>query len=453
VLVSPDYRVTLADQNPVAAQPQLEAVFVGLAADGDSTAAVEAIAAASALGYGAADDPSLTGRPLAFSSAASFSAVFPTDVSWLSHAVTDYFNAGGRRGWVVRIAADPATLLDDFVSLAPPIAGSLPESGVGIALAVPSAGLLVLPDLEQLCLEGSLPPPSPPAPPPAAPGFRPATDFVAPPRPAVAPLPPGFGVIDPFILLTRVSAVLASRPDMLCLFALPIGADQSQSVPRLVQRANAYLHGGTLQGPDLPQVQAFAPLLRDAGGVIATPSGLVAGFLAATAETDGVWRSIAGRTLPLGTTPLRRIESNALDELRAMGVAPLRFAAAGTTLDDDILAVRRAPPSNAPRRAAGTRRLMGWLLRNLGSFGEQLVFENVLDDGRVELMLSDLFDELLKRGALNGRQLDEAVMIRRSNPAPNAVQFDIGINTAVPVETIALSFLDGSVTAAFGAAP
>jgi len=76
----------------------------------------------------------------------------------------------------------------------------------------------------------------------------------------------------------------------------------------------------------------------------------------------------------------------------------------------------------------------------------------VLDDGRVELVLTDLFDALLQRGALNGRQLDEAVKITRSNPAPNAVQFDIGVNTAVAVETIALSFLDGSVTATLGAA-
>ena len=453
MLVSPDYRVSLADQNPVAAQPQLEAVFVGLTANGNPDATVEARAAAAQLGYGAADDPALTGRPLAFANITSFTAAFPNDNSWLANAVADYFNAGGLRGWVVRIDADPAALLDDFLSFAPPVEGSLPESGAGIAMQVPSAGLLVLPDVEQLWLEGSLPPPPLPVAPPAPPGFRPAADFVVPPTAPVPPLPAGVAAIDPFDVLTRVSAMLTSRPDMLCLFALPIGADQTQSVPRLLQRADGYLHGSMLLGPDLPQVQAFAPLVRDASGAITTPSGLIAGFLAASAETDGVWRSIAGRTLPLSSTPLRRIDSNALDELRSMGVAPLRFTAAGATaLDDDILAVRRDPPSNAPRRAAGTRRLMGWLLRNLESLGEQLVFENVLNDGRVELILADLFDELLRRGALNGRQLDEAVTITRSNPAANAVQFDIGINTAVPVETIALSFLDGSVTAAFGAA-
>ncbi len=281
MLVSPDYRVTLADQNPVTTQPELEAVFVGLAAAGDSTAAADARAAAAQLGYGTADDPSLTGRPLAFASAAAFTATFPTDDSWLAHAVTDYFNAGARRGWVVRIDANPAAPLDDFLSLAPPISGDLPQSGTGIAMQVPTAGLLLLPDLEQLCLESALPPPPVPTSPADPPTFRPAADFPAPPPPSVPPLRPGTSPIDPFEVLTRVSALLAARPDMLCLFALPIGTDQTQSVPRLVQRADAYLHGTNLQGADLAQVQAFAPLVRDATGAIATPSGLIAGFLAA----------------------------------------------------------------------------------------------------------------------------------------------------------------------------
>jgi hypothetical protein len=311
----------------------------------------------------------------------------------------------------------------------------------------------VLPDLEYLCLAASLPSLSRlPVSPPDPPVFRPARDFVTPQQPVVPTPPSGAATLSPYAVLTRVSAALASRPDMLCLFALPIGADQTQSLPALVQRADVYLHGNGLAGQDLPQVQAFAPLLHDAAGQIATPSGLIAGFLAEVAATDGVWRSIAGRVLPLGTTPLRRIDSNALDRLRAMGVAPLRFASGGTMLDDDILAVRRDPPANAPRRAAGTRRLVGWLLRGLQSFGEQLVFENVLNDGRVELVLTDLFDTLFKRGALNGRQIDEAVNITRRNPAPNAVEFDIGVNMAVAVETIRLRFLDGSVSTTLAAA-
>lgn len=96
---------------------------------------------------------------------------------------------------------------------------------------------------------------------------------------------------------------------------------------------------------------------------------------------------------------------------------------------------------------------MGWLVRSLQRFGEQLVFDNVLDDGRVELALTDLFAALLKRGALNGRQVSDAVRITRSRPAEgNAVEFDISIAVAALVETIRLRFLDGELTTTLGAA-
>jgi hypothetical protein len=457
VLVSPDHRVRLSGQAPVAAAPELEAVFVGTAAENPAfSAAAAALAAAAQLGFAPSPgDTSLTGLPLAFSSTGSFAAAFPGDDGWLARAVRDYLNAGGLRAWVVRVEVDPAAPLDAYVTQKPPpTAATLPTSGLEIAMQVPSAGLLVLPDLEYLCLAAALPPPTPPPAPPAPPGFRPLADFVT-PAPTTTARSPGAVPIAPYDVLGRVSAALAAqRPDMLCLFALPVGADQTQSVPVLVQRADAYLHGSVLPGLDLPQVQAFAPLLRDASGDIATPSGLVAGFLAAAAQTDGVWRSIAGRTLPLGSTPLRRIESNALNELRRSGVATLRFAPGGTTLDDDILACRLShDPDNASRRSAGARRLMGWLLRSLQSFGEQLVFENVLDDGRVELILTDLFTALLKRGALNGRQVTDAVTItRRIAAGDDALEFDIGIDAAVAVETIRLRFLDGELTTTLGAA-
>jgi hypothetical protein len=454
MLVSPDYRVSLADTQPVAAAPELEAVFVGSAfANARPAAAMEARAAAVALGFGSgADDPAMVGRPLAFASAAAFLAAFPNDGGWLSQAVQDYFAAGAQRAWVVRVEVDPARPLDAYVTQTPPPAGSLPDTGLEIALQVPSAGLLVLPDLEQACLAGSLPPPQAPVAPPDPPAFRPLADFVVPPPPVVSPQPAGAATVSPYDVLTRVSAALASlRPDMILLFALPIGADQTQSTAALLRRTDQYLHGDSLAGPDLPQVQAFAPLLRSPSGAIATPSGLLAGVLAAVAETDGVWRSIAGRTLPSAATPLRRIESNALDELRQKGVATLRFVTGTTALDDDILAVRDTPAA-AASRAGGTRRLMGWLLRNLQDLGEQLVFETVLDDGRVELILMDLFDSLLSRGALNGRQVSDAVTITRRNPANNAVEFDIGVNTAVALETIRLRFLDGSLTTSLAVA-
>jgi hypothetical protein len=455
VLVSPDQRVRLADRFPVTAAPELEAVFVGAAAAQPAFgAASAAVSAAVQLGFKPrACDVSLNNLPLAFSSAAAFDAAFPGDNSWLAHGVHDFFNAGGVRAWVVRVEVVPATPIDSYMRPNPPIVATLPPTGVEIAMQVPSVGLLVLPDLEYLCLASALPPPATlPVAPPAPIGFRPLSDFVAPPRPLIPPPPVTMAAVLPGAVLSRVSTALAAqRPDMLCLFALPIGADQTAAVPALVKRAEAYIHANTAPGPDLPQVQAFAPLIRDATGDIASPSGLIAGVLSATAETDGVWRSITGRALPLGATPLRRIESNALAELRSSGIAVLRFDGSGMVLDDDVLAVNDVPGA-APRRSAGMRRLMGWLLRNLHSFGEQLVFENVLDGGVVELILTDLFAALLERGALNGRQVSDAVSITRNSDINGALVYDIRINAAVALETIQLQFLDGALTTTLKAA-
>jgi len=456
VLISPDHRVSLSDQYSVATTPELEAVLVGdVAASPAFGAATDAIAAAAQLGFEPEQgDLSLANLPLAFSSVASFAAAFPGDDGWLARGIRDYFNAGGQRAWVVRVVMDPSDPLRAYMRPNPTAISNPPLTGVEIAMQVPSAGLLLMPDLEYLCLASVSPAvPSMPSVPPPPPGFRPVADFVAPPPAAnLPPVPPAVAVL-PNNVLTRVSATLhASRPDMLCLFALPAGADQTLSVPALVARVAAYLYGNAGTGADLTQVQAFAPLLRDPSGAIASPSGMIAGVLSASAQSDGVWRSIAGRTLPLGGTPLRRIESNALDALRKSGVATLRFAPGGTLLDDDILACSSTRPGSAARRSAGTRRLMGWLLRNLRRFGEQLVFENVLDNGIVELILTDLFGTLQKRGALNGRQVADAVTITRRTVADTAVAFDIAIDTALAVETIQLRFLDGTLTATLGAA-
>lgn len=457
MLVSPDYRVRLSDPYPaVAPAPELEAVFVGAAAAAPAfDAAASAVAAAAQLGFvPAPDDTSLTGLPLAFSDATAFAAAFPGDDGWLARAVRDYFNAGGLRAWVVRVEVDPTAPLDAYLRSSPPFISALSPSGVDIAMQIPSAGLLVFPDLEYLCL-ANVSPPAPAAPtlPPAPPGFRPAADFVAPPPAATQPAaPPPTGVRAHDVLMRVSTRLKEQRPDMLCLFALPVGADETLSVSALAKRIVSYLSGGVEPAPDLPRVQAFAPLLRDPSGAIASPSGVIAGVLSASARSVGVWRSVAGRTLPLGGTPLRRIESNALDQLRKSGVATLRFAPGGTVLDDDILACRDVPGS-AARRAAGTRRLMGWLVRNLQRFGEQLIFENAANDGTVELILMDLFDALLKGGALNGRQVADAVTITRRSSRANEVAFDIALDTALAVETIQLRFLDGELTTTLGAAP
>jgi hypothetical protein len=495
-LVSPDRRIRLVAQSAVASNaPELETVFVGKSASKENFAAATAPRAAAAdLGFTpASGDLSLNSLPLAFTDAGSFAQAFPDDDSWLARAVNDFFAAGGLRAWVVRVEVDPADPLAAYIGAVPPAAhigavppdayiGALtptayvrsplfpvplaPQSGFAIAAQVDSAGLVVFPDLEYDCLASIAPPPLAPPPLPQPAAFRPLKDFIEPSSGPGALTKPAVPVV-PFDALTRISRALAAlRPDMICLFALPIGADPTLSQPAMVNRAVTYLRGPkaldggngaiprVLGGSDQPRVQAFAPLLRDALGRNATPSGLAAGLFCARAETLGVWRSLAGGALPLGATPLRRIESNALAELRNCGVVVLKYTQGATVLDDDILACQQHQSGSGQLRAAGGRRLMGWLVRELRSYGEQLVFENVVDDGRVELVLTSLFAELFKQGALQGGQLSDAVRItrRRDLSKPNAYAFDIQIATAVAVETIRLQFLEGAVTASLGAA-
>ncbi len=308
-------------------------MFIGDAAGSPAFgAATGAIAAAAQLGFEPEpDDLSLTNLPLAFSSAASFAAAFPGDDGWLARGVRDYFNAGGQRAWVIRVVVDPNDPLRAYMRPNPATIANLPLTGVEIAMQVPSAGLLLMPDLEYLCLASVSPAaPAVPSVPPAPPGFRPAADFVAPPPASnLPPVPPVVAVL-PNNVLTRASATLRSVASR---HALPVRVAGRRRSDPLGAGSGHKGRGLSLwqrrHRPGPAQVQAFAPLLRDPSGAIASPSGMIAGVLSASAQTDGVWRSIAGRTLPFGGTPLRRIESNALDGLRKSGVATLRFAPGG----------------------------------------------------------------------------------------------------------------------------
>jgi hypothetical protein len=456
MFISPDERIVLLDlPPPAAADPALVAVFIGAAPLlAEPNAAAEALDYAARLGFVPANPDALTGLPLKFDSAAAFAAAFPDDPSWLAAAVSDYFNAGGRRAVVIRLQIDPSSSqLDAYVAPtlkpSPLPFGHVPLVGLDIAMAVPQAGLVLLPDLEQLCFKAAkvslAQAPQPTLPPPQ---FRPFAPRPAPPSPSPAsqagkddePVAPGD-------VLGRVNAALAAqRPDMQCLFSIPIGADETLSAARLAARAKTYLYGADLLGPALPQIQALAPMLGGAGGA-ASPSGSVAGMIAGMAETAGIWRSLYGWALPPGSIPLRSIENRALADLRQWGVTALRAGSQGAVIDGDFMAIPRAATG---QRSAGNHRLMGWLTRQLLAFGEQLVFDDNHRDGRVELILLDFFDDLHKAGALAGNQVSDAVTITSASTAANAIGYNIQIQTALALETIRLQFSPSRVTAAWG---
>src|SRR5262249_3057989 len=144
---------------------------------------------------------------------------------------------------------------DAYFRARPPVLANEPQNAVAIAAQVPSAGLLVLPDLEYACLVGAAPPPAPPSTPPVQAVFRPIGDFVEPKASSDAGQPQAAPTtstqIAPFDILSRVPALL--RPDMICVFALPVGADPTLSQLALTKRAMTYVHGPDPTAFSLPR--------------------------------------------------------------------------------------------------------------------------------------------------------------------------------------------------------
>lgn len=442
-LRSPDRRIALAEP-PVADAAAPLAVVVCGHWSGPAADAADAVAEAARLGFVPGDD-GLHGVPLRLPSVSAFRAAFPgAAASWTEQCLRDVF-AGAAAVWVVRVDTDDGPgCLDAYAR-----AGA--ATGIEVAMAVPDAGLLLLPELERLCLTTALPPPGVPLAPVRAPAFAPLAAPVAAPVAAnAAPAPPAAAnpVLASDVLASVSRAITRARPDMLCVFALPLGADPRESVPVLVRRAPERLYGAdAAPTASLPGIQALAPLLRDGAGALSSATGSLAAVIAARADAGDIWRTLAGVPLAAGRSVLRQIDTDALDALRADGIAVLRLAGGRTVLDDDVLAWRRTP-FNADRRAGGPYRLRGFLSRALRRLGEQLVFENALDDARVELALTGFFAQLQRRGALTGRAVDEAVTIVRAHAGEAAVAYAIAYAPSLAIEAMRLSFADGAVSAA-----
>ena len=449
MLALADRRISLADALPLPpAAAALEVVFVGCCPMGRLDARAQR--AVSELGF----TPTAEGfdQPVRIDDWGTFRALFgaapvpatgdplPGQSMWLPQAVADFFAAGGRRAWIIRTAAnaDLSAYVPDDAAI--PGFGAAPR-GIVAAATIPAAGLVVLPDLERLAAVPEVVTPLPPPLPPIAPEFRPVG---APPPGRPVPSAAGgiaAGVPAIFLadLLGRICRTLARlRPDMQCLFSLPVGLDQTASPHVLADTAIRLLYGTPDNIADRPGLQVLAPLLRDDTGAVMTPSGMVAGAIAAAAERTGPWQSIGGQLLPGARAPLRQIGEEVAASLAAQGVGILQRDPAGIVLNDEVLAMPRTPSA----RAAGTQRFVGWLVRELRQFGEQLVFEmGLANDGRVGLALNGFFATLFARGALRGRRLADAVSIQQAAVPDSGIAYEIGFAPAFAVETIRLRFV------------
>ena len=404
--------------------------------------------------------------PDAANGTAAYVSLLAGDRAWLAQAVDDFFSNGGEKLWLVRIPEDEGqrgflptddTRLHDTETL----------RGLATLLVIPTLAVVALPDLERL----QIPPQLPDIPRVRLenpdPHFLPCgTDTdddhrerryssELPEMPEPTPLEQVLRGILP--LISR------HRPDLQCLFTLPLAYSSEIGSPVADQAAldllTAICDGES--GHLLRHLQCLFPYLRGAGTRLQSPVGVIAGKQAAVAAAKGPWHSMAALPLRSASLPYPRLsvaQTLALRDQPGIGVLTTRTGFDGRaqlSLDDERLIVPALPPADYTGaeerrrldgfRAAEIMRFLGFLRRQLQALGEQLVFNADVNDPRPRLLLEQFFRRLYNQGALRGRVPEEGYRITQSQPQEGAIQFDIQIAPAFPIDRLFLTFvnLDG----------
>ena len=379
--------------------------------------------------------------------------------AWLAQAVDDFFSNGGEKLWLVRI---PET--EGQRGFLPTDQTSLLETeslrGLATVLVIQSLAVVALPDLERLQIPARLP---------DVPRVR-----LENPNPQF--LPQGTDTNDdhrerryssellempeprPLETLLRNILPLLSRhrPDLQCLLTLPLAYSGEIDSPVVDQNAL-----NLLQLVDnrhlLRHLQCLFPYLRGPRMALQSPVGVIAGKQAAIAAAKGPWHSMAALPLRSEGQPYPRLslaQTLVLREQPGVGVLVTRTGFDRRTqlsLDDERLLVPALPPADYTDtgerrfdafRAAEIMRFLGFLRRQLQALGEQLVFNVDVDDPRPRLLLEQFFRHLYNRGALRGRVPEEGYQISQSQPREGAIQFDIRIAPAFPIDHLFLTFIN-----------
>jgi len=376
--------------------------------------------------------------------------------AWLAQAVEDYFANGGEKLWIVRIPQSqshegflPAggRALHDAASL----------RGLATVLVIPSVGAIAFPDLERLQVPARLPDiprnrlenPDP--------RFMPCgTELEDGHRerryPAEIPdaaQPPHFGELLPRIL----DLVARHRPDLACLFTLPLAYSGSLGRPVADNGALAWIDAvrGSGNRQKLRLVQFLFPYLRGPRFGLRSPVGLVAGLQAGVARRAGPWRSMAGRPMVTDALPYPRFSRARMLKLREdPGVGVLQVRNGRVSLDDERLSVPALHPdetagaSDLKRfdgfRSAEVQRLLGYLRRQLQALGESLVFNLDYRDPRPRFALEQFFRRLHAGGALRGALPQDAFRITENHTREGAMIYEIMVAPAFPIDRLYLTF-------------
>ncbi|NMT64996.1 hypothetical protein [Marinobacter orientalis] len=434
----------------------------------------EAVDAIRAAGFGtrlealrSADD-AIFHLPVPLNSSAEFHDIFPDAASsgtdyqstlaganaWLPGCVDDFFANGGTRLWIVAVPEEkgheaflpaPDTVLHDTSTL----------RGVASLLVIPAIGLLALPDLERLQIPANLPGIPEPDYAREAPQFMPCS--TPPPKAVTAPEAASSNPTEPMATAALLRQILPwlcqHRPDIQCLWSVPLTYDQDRQIPAASSRALEAIGkiAVTPAGHRLRQVQFVFPYLTNARGRPVSSCGVLAGAQSGVAQTNGPWRSIAGRILVTSGDPFPPQSIPAQQTLRQHpGISVITRKPRGVMLDDERLTVPALHPDDYSRsrlsgrydafRSAEVMRFLGHLRRQLQRLGETLVFRVDYRDPTPRLALENFFGQLHRLGALRGKLPEEAFRVKQLQLQEGAAVFEIMLAPALPIDRIRLTF-------------
>lgn len=398
-------------------------------------------------------------------------------------ALRSFFAAGGREAVVVRLG-DPVPLmaggaaraaalgrllnlpfepaglpdvaaLSDFPALPPAHPARDPWHGLAHLHGLPEVAMVLLPDLPDL-VATSLPlsaaPETLPRPPatfqPCAPDPAPALDGAS--RPGRPAQTDAAGLA----LWARIAAWAAGEvaritPEAMLVAALPLCDAGDRPVPD----ADLITLPGATPGLRHRQLQIVTPWITapagaDAPGGALPADGMLAGRIAASALSQGAWRSVAGSRLAPGLRPFGA---------RA-GVTPAT-APDFTLVGHDGIApaiLSDRTTEGAQQGQANIRRLIALILRAARHRGESAVFgANGPAFWRdVAMPVTTLLRQLYSAGALRGAREEQAFRVQCGPDTMS--QADIDAGRAIAEVTLApahsLEFIEIALTATPGGA-
>jgi hypothetical protein len=360
---------------------------------------------------------------------------------WLGLSLRDFFANGGRKAYVVPLAAPwPLGSAPDRDRLF-----AVLRAGVQHAWALDDVSFVLVPDLPELQADSVDAVTGDPAIPAAVTEVFVecgSERFATPPTNGVRLLPAPRLSDDAFLrwnaaVLDLRDLLARQRRDLMLLLAAPLAARDSAAARNLGAAVTVQTSMVECATPWFRPLRA----LRTPEGLL-PPDGALAGLIAASVLANGPVRPAAGQA-PLGLLAVvpqpRDVELRAPD--RAQSASDLRrggdragwplaqtFALFGPTASG--IRLLSDPSLSAIRewRSAGVVRLLGQLLRTARSVGATLVFEASGEAlwARVRSRFEDMLAGYWQAGALRGASAAEAFSVRCDRSVMTQSDLDAG---------------------------